>query len=42
MTKPKDYFDKYQGIKTTSDLGDTVHNETLKNFKNLRKYFKYG
>ncbi|KAL4476221.1 hypothetical protein ABPG74_009954 [Tetrahymena malaccensis] len=42
MTKPKEYSEKFQGIKTTNDLGDSVQNETLKNFKNLRKYFNFG
>ncbi|EAR87936.2 hypothetical protein TTHERM_00010960 (macronuclear) [Tetrahymena thermophila SB210] len=42
MNKPKEYSQKFQGIKTTNDLGDSVQNETLKNFKSLRKYFNFG
>ncbi|KAL4499635.1 hypothetical protein ABPG72_017175 [Tetrahymena utriculariae] len=42
MAKPKEYAEKFQSIKTTNDLGDSVQNETLKNFKSLRKYFTFG
>jgi hypothetical protein len=41
MVNPKEYFMKLQGKGEAADL-NSVHTQTLKNFKNLRKYFKYG